>query len=141
MHPATPPIVTAEPVRPTSKMRYGDPANQEQQAPTPRDLWLRGATDRPTPFVVNAQAIAPSASDSSAHVDVHADAIGAGDKPRSPNADSKSRDRRIAGQFGRINAPGKAAQGTPAPDKTPAAKSTKSTIAAGLWRRPLSPAD
>ena len=34
-----------------------NPAHRPQQAPTARELWLRGATDRSTPFVADAQTI------------------------------------------------------------------------------------
>ena len=129
------PAAAAEPARPASKVRYGEP--EQQQAPTPRELWLRGATNRSTPFVAE-QAVVPLSSDRSANADLPQDVNGA---PQPADAGSKNRDRRIAGQFGRINAPGKAVHGKPAPDKSPLAKSTKPTPSPGLWRRPLAPAD
>jgi hypothetical protein len=48
---------------------------------------------------------------------------------------------RFFGKFSQINTPRKASQSKLAPDKTPAAKSTKRTFSAGAWRRALSQAD
>jgi hypothetical protein len=203
-------------------MRSGDATNRQQQPQTPRDLWLRAATDRSTPFVADTQSIVPKAWDGPANVDAHADTDSAEEKPESANAENKRRDRRIAsripatlwcesrrqslactirdksssgarlefaaerftdgiselvvgdklslvfnasgpertsvacvvvwiagsrcgvrfsGQFSQISTPRKTSQSKLAPDKTPAAKSTKPTFSAGAWRIPFSQAD
>jgi hypothetical protein len=85
------------------------------------------------------------ASDEPAAADERPDPDGAAGKEASPNADGRRRDRPVPGQFpgqfGHINAPRKASQGKPAPDKSPAAKPAKPSISAGVWRRPFSQPD
>ena len=69
------------------------------QAPSPRDLWLRGATDRPTPFVAATQPIVPSASDDAADMEAQTETDGAEDKPKSAEAENKRRDQRMASRI------------------------------------------
>ena len=97
---AVPRLVTPEIMRPAAETPSANATLQPQQAPSQRDLWLRGATDRSTPFVAGGKAIVPSASDGSANVDAPADADDAvEDKPQSSKDENKRRDRRIASQI------------------------------------------
>jgi hypothetical protein len=122
-------------------MSPGNAGHRPEHAPTPRELWLRGATDRSTPFVAETRSVAPAAAEGTVEADTRAHAGRAGDEPDSASAESKRRDQRVPGQFGLVNAPRKAAQAKPAPDKTPAAKPAKPSFSAGVWRRPFSQPD
>ena len=96
---AKPPVITAELVRPTLEVRSASPTDRQQQAPSPRDLWLRGATDRPTPFVAATQPIVPSASDGAADAEAPADKDGAEDTPESLEDENKRRDQRMTSRI------------------------------------------
>ncbi len=105
LHPTAPiPVLPAEPIRLSTRVAPASPALRPQQAPTARELWLRGATDRSTPFVADAQTIVPR--DVAAGGDARAESDNAGEKPDSADADGKRRDR-IPGQFGQIKSPNK----------------------------------
>ena len=59
-------------------------------SPTPRELALRGATDRAVPFVADAHSIVPSTRDRDADADANA---------AEASAEEKRRDRRVASQI------------------------------------------